>query len=118
GSGERHASANHPGVRDERQSAPTGARCAPAAVLANQAGLQAHQVPGLDDVHRSATRRLLGGPGVSLVRRDLETEATASPSPSANAIASVRRRPANAASSRSRDRNTTNPPNASPPAER
>src|SRR5690348_18121448 len=57
--------------RSERQPAATGARGALASVLAHQARLQTDQVPGVDDVHGHAAGRLLGGPGVSLVRGDL-----------------------------------------------
>ena len=42
-----------------------------AALLAGQARLQADQVPDQDDFHRREARRLLGGPGVPLARRDL-----------------------------------------------
>jgi hypothetical protein len=41
------------------------------AVLPDQAGVQADQVPDQDDVHPRSARRELGGPGISLVRRTL-----------------------------------------------
>src|SRR5437879_1956023 len=76
-----------------------------------------HGRPRRDDVHGYEAGGVLGRPGVPMVRRDL-AETTARPSARTNATARVRRNQANDASSRSRERNATNPPNASPPAER
>src|SRR5207244_8690549 len=117
GPGECHAPSDHSRVRHERQSPATGARRAAPALLPDQAGLQAHEVPRRDDVHGYEAGGILGRTGVPMVRRDL-AETTARPSARTNATARVRRNQANDASSRSRERNATNPPNASPPAER
>src|SRR2546426_93159 len=69
GLGERAAPADDPRVRDERQPDPRRPRRAAAAVLTDQARLQAHQVSRVDEIHRPPPGRLLGGSGVPVVRR-------------------------------------------------
>src|SRR2546425_1947294 len=71
GHGERAAPADHPRLRDERQRAARGTRRTPAPLFAYEAGIQDDEIPGLDDVYGQTTGRLLGGSGLSLVRRDL-----------------------------------------------
>src|SRR5207244_11360302 len=65
------ASADDSRVRHEREPAAARARRPDPAVFADQAGVQADEVPRVDDLYRQTTGRLLGGPGVSLVRGHL-----------------------------------------------
>src|SRR5207247_10218815 len=67
--GERADPADDPRVRDERQPDPRRSRRAAAALLTDQARLQAHQVSRVDEIHRPPPGRLLGGSGVPVVRR-------------------------------------------------
>src|SRR5581483_4129811 len=91
GPGERPAPPDHPRLRVQRPAPRAGPRGAAPALLARQAGLQDDQVPRAHDLHPGAARRLLGGSGLSLVRRALSvpwfapsSPAPGSPSPTAS----------------------------------
>src|SRR5437867_2097537 len=56
---------------DERHPVAAGPRGAAAALLPDETGLQADEVPRCDDIHRQAPGRLLGGSRISLVWRHL-----------------------------------------------
>src|SRR5688500_12710720 len=67
GQGEGTTASDGSRIPDEPPHAAGGAGRAAPAVLAHETGIQANEISGLDDVHRQATGRVLGGSGVSLV---------------------------------------------------